>query len=183
MIADARIEGPEDFVGPEDPEGLENLEGGKAVEDDGVATGENANRQSAQIIALTGQLTQLIQEEIQLLEDRRPRDIESLQAEKARLGQLYAEEFKRLRQNPALLGEKGSPTRLKLRELTTIFHEQLLTLGRILNRLRSVTEGMVHAVGAEVEKQRPRVGNYSQAGQIAPTVAQQPAPLTFHQII
>lgn len=135
------------------------------------------------LIKHTEELTGLIREEIIILEERRPAEIAPLQAEKARLSTIYEEEYKALKRNQSLLGDKDSPLRLRLREATETFNRELVRLGGILLRMKSVTEGMVHAISEEVARKSQQVRNYSQGAEVTDSPAIKPVPIALNQVI
>ncbi len=137
----------------------------------------------SRMILHTEELTHIIREEIAILEARRPSEIAPLQAEKARLSTIYEEEFAALKKNQNLLGEKDSPLRLRLRDVTETFNSELVRLGRILLRMKSVTEGMIHAVGEEVARKRQTVRNYSPDAEVTLSESTKPVPIALNEVI
>lgn len=137
----------------------------------------------SRLILYTEELTRIIREEIAILEARRPSEIAPLQAEKARLSTIYEEEFRALKRNQSLLGGKDSPLRLSLREVTETFNSELVRLGRILLRMKSVTEGMIQAVGDEVAKKRQSVRNYSPEAELILSQSTRPVPIALNEVI
>jgi hypothetical protein len=138
---------------------------------------------ASRLIQHTEALTHLVREEISMLEARRPGEIAPLQAEKARLSTIYHEEYDRLKKNPGPLGKKDSPLRLRLKEVTEIFNNELFCLGRILLRMKSVTEGMVHAISEEVSRGQQQVRNYSPSAEVTISPAAKPVPIALNQVI
>lgn len=135
------------------------------------------------LIAYTEDLTNIIRKEISILEERRPAEIAPLQAEKAQLSTVYEEEFRIVKRNKQLLGEKDSPLRLRLREVTEIFNSELVRLGRILLRMKSVTEGMVQAIVEEVGKKRQQLRNYSPDAEVTESPTAKPVPIALNEVI
>jgi hypothetical protein len=137
----------------------------------------------SRLIMHTEELTRIIREEISILEARRPAEIAPLQAEKARLSSVYEEEYDALKQNQSLLGEKDSPLRKRLREVTKIFNDELVRLGGIILRMKSVTEGMILAISEEVAKKRQQVRNYSPGAEVTVSSAAHPVPIALNEVI
>lgn len=135
------------------------------------------------LIAHTEDLTSVIRREITILEARRPSDIAPLQAEKAELSNAYEHEFKAVKQNQKLLGDKDSPVRQRLREVTETFNSELVRLGRILLRMKSVSEGMIHAIGQEVSRRRQSVRNYSPDAEVKEPQMAKPLPIAMNEVI
>ena len=135
------------------------------------------------LIGHTEELTNVIRKEISILEARRPSDIAPLQAEKAQLSTAYEKEFNAVKQNKKLLGDKDSPLRQRLREATEVFNSELVRLGRILLRMKSITEGMVHAIGEEVARKRQSVRNYSPDAAVNEPQMAKPLPIALNEVI
>lgn len=135
------------------------------------------------LIGHTEELTIVIRKEISILEAHRASDIAPLQAEKAQLSTAYEEEFKAVKQNQNLLGDKDSPLRQRLREVTEIFNSDLVRLGRILLRMKSVTEGMLHAISEEVARKRQGVRNYSPDAAVKEPQMARPLPIALNEVI
>lgn len=138
---------------------------------------------AARLVEIIEQLTNLIGQEIKILQDRRPKDIEPLQGEKARLESIYREEYATLKRRPELLGAEDSPARLRLRAVSQTFNDTLIKLGRILLRKRTITEGLVKSVADEVERAQPKVGNYSEAATLPPPKFAAAKAFSFDQSI
>ena len=135
------------------------------------------------LIGHTEELTDIIRKEISILEERRPSEIAPLQAEKAQLSTIYEQEFEALKRNRHLLGEKDSPLRLRLREVTEIFNAELIRLGRILLRMKSVTEGMVQSIAEEVGKKRQQLRNYSPDAAVSDSPTAKPLPIALNEVV
>lgn len=141
------------------------------------------NGPMSRLILYTEELTRIIREEIVILETRRPSEIGPLQVEKERLSSIYEEEYAALKKDKSFLGGKDSPLRAQLRGVTETFNSELVKLGRILLRMKSVTEGMVQAVGDEVAKKRQSVRNYSLDAEITISQTTKPVPIALNEVI
>lgn len=135
------------------------------------------------LLEATTALTMLIQEESRLLQARRIRDIKPLQQEKPRLTAAYEEALGKVRADLTVLGKDGSKARRDLQNATQKFQDTLVAHGRILLRLKSVTEGLVKSVYDETEKQRPSVRNYKGNASIRKPKAENVVPIALNQII
>lgn len=138
---------------------------------------------AARLVEIIEQLTNLIGQEIKILLEHRPKDIEPLQGEKLRLESIYREEYATLKRNPELLGAADSPGRARLRAVSQAFNETLIKLGRILLRKRTLSEGIVKTVADEAEKKRPRVGNYAATATLPPPKFSEPSAFSFDQSV
>ena len=117
-----------------------------------------------ELIALTERLTALIAEQAQAFEARRPQDAARDMEETSRLANIYRREAQTLRAQPALVGEASRQDRLKLIRATEAFDAVMARQGRALNAAKTVTEGLVHAIAAEIANQRTANTGYGPAG-------------------
>ncbi|MDX9997129.1 MAG: flagellar basal body protein [Phenylobacterium sp.] len=113
-----------------------------------------------QLIILTERLTELLVEECQAFERRRPQDIAGQVEETQRLANLYRHESARVRANPAMVSEAPAPLRQKLMRATEAFDAVLARHGRALQAAKAVTEGLVRAIAEEVAAQRTSTSAY-----------------------
>lgn len=113
-----------------------------------------------QLIILTERLTALLAEECQAFENRRPQDIAGQVEETQRLANLYRHESTRVRANPALVAAAPLAQRQRLMRATEAFDAVLARHGRALQAAKTVTEGLVRAVGEEVANQRTSATAY-----------------------
>ena len=115
---------------------------------------------AAQLLALTERLAERLSAETALFEARRPQAVAASLAATAELAALYRGEHVRLRREPSLL-KGASPARLAaLRAATQRFEAVLARHGRAVHAARTVTEGLVQAVAAEVARTRSAAAGY-----------------------
>ncbi|WP_323762775.1 flagellar basal-body protein FlbY [Maricaulis sp.] len=124
-----------------------------------LAAGNPAERAEG-LLKLTRRLTDLINEETRLFQDRRPHEALVLQDEKSQLANIYRAEVARARKEPARFSGAPAPIKQALRDATTRFHESLAENGRIVGALKTVTEGVVKAIADEAARQRSTAGGY-----------------------
>ncbi|ABI66246.1 MULTISPECIES: hypothetical protein [Maricaulis] len=124
-----------------------------------LAAGNPAERAEG-LLKLTRRLTDLINEETRLFQDRRPHDALGLQDEKSQLANIYRAEVARARKEPARFSGAPAPIKQALRDATTSFHASLAENGRIVGALKTVTEGVVKAIADEAARQRSTAGGY-----------------------
>lgn len=127
-------------------------------------------------IKVTQQLTNLILREMDLLRDKRPKEVQALHGEKTRLTAEYRKMLGILRINERqLLGEATSKARSYVKQVTELFRQALADHARMITRMRDVCQGVVNAIGEEVNRQRRPVTPYGRdarlqyAGRSAPT--------------
>jgi|GEM_PF-869815 len=150
------------------------------LDEDGLIPGTPV----ARFAETTRNLTSLIAQENQMLESRDVSGIKPLQGEKARLASLYESGLKTLRSNPTILGPKGSPTRNKIKEITAAFQNEVRNHGRILLRMKSVTEGIINTISEEASRQTGgMITHYNNQAQSRCNVAGGPAPIAFHELV
>ena len=124
-----------------------------------LAAGNPAERAEG-LLRLTRRLTDLINEETRLFQDRRPQDALGLQDEKSQLANIYRAEVARARKEPTRFAGAPAPIKTALREATQNFHASLAENGRIVGALKTVTEGVVKAIADEASRQRSTAGGY-----------------------
>jgi hypothetical protein len=117
-----------------------------------------------QIIALTERLTQLIAEQAQAFEARRPQDAAINMAETSRLANTYRHEAQRLRADPSALANLPLAQRARLARATEGFDAVIARQGRALAAAKTITEGLVHAIAQEIAAQRGAVSPYGPRG-------------------
>lgn len=129
-----------------------------------IEAGRERDRTLVDLLALVERIRQLMAEEIDELDRRRPRELERLVQQKnellaayrSRLALLRAEMAAPVAANPALIAELKAAAR-SLAELAE--QEQ----GK-LARLRSINEGIVRAVGDQVARRNAPVQGYGKDG-------------------
>lgn len=119
-----------------------------------------------QLIALTQRLTKLLEQETGCFQARRPQDALAFAEEKMQLATLYRLESQKVRQNPELVMAAPAPLRERLRLVTIDFEEALMRNGAAIEATRTVTEGLVRAIGEEVTRNRTLMSGYGANGQI-----------------
>ncbi|RME62272.1 MAG: hypothetical protein D6782_12600 [Alphaproteobacteria bacterium] len=118
------------------------------------------------LLDITQSLTRLIEEESGLLKARRGAALKALGEEKSRLGSLYEQELRLIRQHKALLRETDKNLRLAISNATRRFHEALDRNRRILARKRLVGEGLIKAIGDEVARRSRPLPSYSREARL-----------------
>ncbi|MFZ5608520.1 MAG: hypothetical protein ACOY99_02805 [Pseudomonadota bacterium] len=122
------------------------------------------------LLQVTQSLTRLLDQENQWLRQRRASEIKSLAGEKSRLSALYATELGVIRSHKSQLGGVDKSLRLALKAATEEFHKMLDGNRRLIERLKSVSEGLMQAIGDEIERRKRPVPSYGRDAQIGKTV-------------
>ena len=117
-----------------------------------------------QLVLLTERLTSLIAEQARAFEARRPQDAAVRMDETARLANAYRHEAMRIRQQAAVLNKLSKAQHQKLTRATEAFDAVLARQGRALHAVKTVTEGLVHAVAEEIAAQRTANSAYGPKG-------------------
>ncbi|MEQ1889582.1 MAG: hypothetical protein ABL951_10445 [Alphaproteobacteria bacterium] len=130
-----------------------------AVDVDPLGT-TSVNERVNAILSLTHQLSSLITSETSLLKSRRAAALRETEAEKSRLSALYAREMRAIQMRPELLaGATGKQTEM-LRAASVAFRACVVTHVRTLARIRSVSEGLIVAIGEELGRLRKPMTSY-----------------------
>jgi ABC-type transporter Mla MlaB component len=98
------------------------------------------------LLALSTRLSDLIEEENRLLGKERPSALKPLLDEKERLSQQFAHEINILRADKSTLAQADSATRATLKSELDRFQQAVMRNGRILRRLKMVSEGMISTI-------------------------------------
>lgn len=125
---------------------------------------QNPQDRVEQLILLTERLTELVAEQAQAFESRRPQDAAAKLEETSRLANLYRHESARVRAQPALVSGAPLDLRTRLVRATEAFDAVLARQGRALEAARTVTEGLVNAIADEVANQRGKGISYGATG-------------------
>lgn len=112
------------------------------------------------ILSLTQQLTHLISSENDLLKTRRASVLRETEAEKTRLSTLYAREMRAIDARPELLTGLNARQKNALRTASEAFRACVVTHVRAIARIRAVSEGMLVAIGEELNRRRAPMTRY-----------------------
>jgi hypothetical protein len=120
-----------------------------------------------ELTALTERLTVLIAEQATAFEARRPQDAARNMEETARLANIYRREAQILRARPSLADRATLAERRGLLRATEAFDAVMARHGRALTAVKTITEGLVHAIATEISNQRNANAGYGPAGKKA----------------
>ncbi|MFQ5533271.1 MAG: hypothetical protein ACE5EM_00420 [Sphingomonadales bacterium] len=137
----------------------------------------------ARVLTLTERLTALITQESALLHERRAREITDFHAEKIRLSELYAREMETLRRNSSLIKTAPPAEMARFKQLTALFREALAENKRIVQALKSVTEGMIRSIADEVTRRNNPVNGYGGDAVLKRQGAPAPTSIALNQVI
>lgn len=101
------------------------------------------------LIDLTEALSAIVTRENDILATRRPRELQPLQAEKARLAAAYAQSIRDIASDRQSVAGASGPLIEKLREMTKTFEGCAIRQQALLEGATKAGEGLVRAVAAE----------------------------------
>ena len=132
---------------------------------------------------VTKALISVLKQENELLEQRRISDTKILQGEKSKLTSQYKKEFMAIKSNPLTLGAPSSPIRKRIKAITETFQEEVKRHGRIIMRMKTVTEGMINSISNEASRQSGTVPRYGMSAVIDPKSISKPVNIALNQVI
>ena len=121
------------------------------------------------VLELTARLSDLVTEEIRLLEAREPHKLSGHEDERTRLSMLYAREMQALKADRDAVRAAGDERLARLRDETAAFNEMLDRHRGLVARMRKVTEGIIRTIADEAAAQRAPVTTYGASGVAAPS--------------
>ena len=124
---------------------------------------DDAHDRGDQLIALTERLTERLAEETRYFEARRPQDAVPGLEETQRLANLYRHESARVKADRSLIESADLSQRMALMRATEGFESVLARHARAVEAARTVSEGIVRAIAAEVAQVRSP-GGYGAGG-------------------
>jgi hypothetical protein len=134
-------------------------------------------RKIERLVVLTKRLTEALQEDIAALERGRPRDMHTPKPEVQQLALLYTNEANGF--SPETVEALPRDARDQLTAVTARFREVLALHGRILNRVRTATEGMIRAIADDVAKRRNAHRPYTPN----PGASRAPGALIYNNVV
>ncbi|WP_372707464.1 flagellar basal-body protein FlbY [Brevundimonas sp.] len=124
----------------------------------------NATARVRQLIDLTQRLTARLSAETKAFEARRPQDAALTMAETQDLANAYRRESAQVKADPSVLAPAPLAARKGLIEATKAFEATLSTHARAVEAARTVSEGLVRTIAAEVAGQRGSPSAYGASG-------------------
>lgn len=124
----------------------------------------NAAARVRQLTDLTRRLTERLTAESKAFEARRPQDAMATLAETQELANVYRRESAQVKANPASVAAAPAADRKALVEATKAFEDILETHSLAVEAARTVSEGLVKTIAAEVASQRGNPSAYGASG-------------------
>jgi hypothetical protein len=116
------------------------------------------------LIELTRRLTARLEVETEAFRVHRARDVADGQSETQDLANAYRRESAQLKARPDVLKAATTADRMELIRATQAFNAALETHARVVEAARTVSEGLVRTIAAEVAAQRGNPSAYGSAG-------------------
>ncbi|MBX9801613.1 MAG: flagellar basal-body protein FlbY [Caulobacteraceae bacterium] len=124
----------------------------------------NATARVRQLIDLTTRLTARLTEESRIFESHRPQDAAAALAGTQELANAYRRESAQVKASPALIAAAPVADRTALIRATQAFEAVLSRHARTVEAARTVSEGLVRTIAAEVTGQRGNPSAYGASG-------------------
>ena len=124
----------------------------------------NAVARLRQLVDLTERLTASLIEEAKAFEARRPQDAAALVAGTAELANAYRRESAQLKADPGMIAAAPAAERTALIRATEAFEAILTRHARAVEAARTISEGLVQGIAAEVAGQRGAPSAYGATG-------------------
>lgn len=124
----------------------------------------NATARVRQLIDLTERLTTRLDAERQAFESHRPLDAMATLQETQEMANAYRRESAQVKANPACLAPAPAAERTKLVRATEAFNAVLARHARAVEAARTISEGLVRTIAAEVASQRGSPSAYGASG-------------------
>ena len=117
------------------------------------------NAKADRLITITERLTQALQADIAALERGRPREMRSIEPQMQQLAALFARETAAF--NHAAMKALPRERHTKLTAAARQFKETLALQIRMVTRVRTISEGMIHAIAEDVARKRNAAKPYA----------------------
>jgi hypothetical protein len=132
-------------------------------------TGQDSTERADQLLAMTQRLASLVTAEIETVKARKLDGGSADWEEKERLVHAWRIEVSRVKAEPALLAGIGEDRKLALREAAKALEDGLEAHARALGAMKSVTEGLVRSIAAEIASSRSGPAAYGRSGAVNAT--------------
>lgn len=123
------------------------------------------------LIDLTGRLTAIMSQEIELLRAMRASDIGALQEEKVKLATAYASVFQAVRKTPSVVKNAAPQLREALKQATARLKATLDDNLLAVQAAKDVNERLIRAISDAVTQTRAAAPVYTATGSTAPVAA------------
>jgi hypothetical protein len=121
-----------------------------------------------QLLAMTQRLITLVSSEIEAIRAKRLDGASADWDEKERLAHAWRLEVAHIRANPAALAGVSEDRKIQLREGARELEDKLAAHARALGAMKTVTEGLVRSIAAEIASARSAPAGYGRQGTVNP---------------
>jgi hypothetical protein len=124
----------------------------------------SAEERAQQLLALTVRLNARLSAECAAYEAHRPQDIYDQIEETRALSSLYSLETTRIKANPKLIAGISVPLKEQLKAETLKFQDIMARYTPLVSAAKAISEGIMNAVVAEMQKSNPQPTGYGPKG-------------------
>jgi flagellar biosynthesis/type III secretory pathway chaperone len=142
-----------------------------------------ADQRFDELILLTERLAQITERESEVLQSRRPRELEPLVEEKAVLSAHYARAGQHLKRHSDLIKSASPELRQRLKDVTKRFQGALNDLTQRLSRVRQISEGVVRAIATDAADRRSTPIGYGKTASPPAPLSQPPMYLAYNRVV
>jgi len=125
---------------------------------------QNPSDRAHQLLALTQRLADRLESDTAILEAHRPQDLAASIEETRTLSNLYRHETMRIKADPKLLAGITPDEKQRLIDATQVFQANLERYEHAVGAAKTVTEGIVTAIAAEMQASKASVATYGARG-------------------
>lgn len=124
----------------------------------------NMDTQTTDLLLILNRLIDVLRQELDLLHEMKPRDMQMLQEDKIVLVAAYESHVSQLRKNPDALKNLNPDLRNQLIRTTEVFQKTLAENAQALLAVREANDRLIKAIARGIEEQRTPVSGYSATG-------------------
>lgn len=139
-------------------------------------TSDSADR-ATELLAMTQRLVSLVEAEVQALKTRKLQGPSAEWDEKERLVHAWRIEVSKIKAEPALLAGIPADLKLRLRDAAKALEDGLEAHANALMATKSVTEGLVRSIAAEIASSRSAPAAYGRSGTVNPNARREASGL------
>lgn len=139
-------------------------------------TSDSADR-ATELLAMTQRLVSLVEAEVQALKTRKLQGPSAEWDEKERLVHAWRIEVSKIKAEPGLLAGIPADLKLRLRDAAKALEDGLEAHANALIATKSVTEGLVRSIAAEIASSRSAPAAYGRSGTVNPNARREASGL------
>jgi len=139
-------------------------------------TSDSADR-ATELLAMTQRLVSLVEAEVQALKTRKLQGPSAEWDEKERLVHAWRIEVSKIKAGPALLAGIPADLKLRLRDAAKALEDGLEAHANALMATKTVTEGLVRSIAAEIASSRSAPAAYGRSGTVNPNTRREASGL------